>query len=730
MVQQFKSNVGREELVIEIGKLAKQANGAVTVKYGGTVVLVTAVMSGQPRPDAGFFPLTVEYQEKTYAAGKIPGGFFRREGRPTEKETLTARLIDRPIRPLFPDGMLNEVQIVGIVLSSDGENNPDVLAIIGASCALSISDIPFSGPLGAFRVGKVNGNLIISPTYKEIEEGDFEMVVVGNREGVVMVEGSAKQVPEEEIFEAIEFARGKIPQLLDFQDEIIRACGRQKSEIHLKESHEELITQVRELTRDRLVGMAKLPTKEEREDYIDSIARELEEKLVNEESGIEAKHVREAVTVVEQEVVRERILKEGIRIDGRDSKTVRPITCEVGVLPRTHGSGLFTRGQTQSLSVATLGTSEDEQLIEALEGESYKSFMLHYSFPPFSVGEVKPIRGPGRREIGHGVLAERALRAVMPTKEEFPYTIRVVSEILESNGSSSMATVCAGALALMDAGVPIKAPVAGIAMGLFKDENRAIILTDILGLEDHFGDMDFKLTGTRKGVTAMQMDVKIGGLSGRIINDTLLQAREARMFVLDRMAEVLAEPRPALSQYAPRIQVIYIKPERIKDVIGPGGRIIKSIIAQTGVIIECEDDGKITVASPDLAAAERAINIIRELTMEVEVGKVYKGKVTRLMNFGAFCEVLPGKEGLVHISELSNKYVGKVEDVVKIGDEFDVKVIEIDSQGRVNLSRKALMGPPEPGETPAESGRRPERGGRPPRGRFERPPRSDGKGRG
>ena len=689
MTKKFSANIDGREIIVETGRMAKQADGAVTIQLGGTVVLVTAVHSKKLRKGViDMVPLTVEYQEKTYAAGKIPGGFFKREGRPSEKEILTDRLIDRPIRPLFPKGMMNEIQVMAIVLSADGENNPDVLAINGASAALTISDIPFDGPLGAVRVGCINNQFIANPTYTELDSSSIDLVVVGNKKGVVMIESNSNEVSEEVMVEAIQFGSQRLQKLHELQAKMQKESGRPKAQSHVWALDDTLKEGVRQAALSRLEEIYKLDSKEKRIEAFDALSSELLEKMVTPESGCGEDDVKVALEELERETVRRCIMVEKRRVDGRTFADLREITCEVGILPRTHGSSLFTRGQTQSLSVTTLGTSNDEQMIDALEGKGFKSFMLHYNFPPFSVGEVKPVRGPGRREIGHGALAERSLRPVMPSKEEFPYTVRIVSDILESNGSSSMATVCAGTLSLMDAGVPIKAPVAGIAIGLVKEGDRYVLLTDIGGIEDHFGDMDFKVAGTRKGITTIQMDLKIDGITHAMIGESLQQAKGARMLVLDKMLAVIAKPKESLSPYAPRIVMLKINPEKIKDVIGPGGKIIKKIIEDTGVTMDVENDGTVQVASADPVQLERALDIIRGLTAEAEVGKIYTGKVKRIMEFGAFCEILPGKEGLVHISELSDKYVKRVEDEVRIGDEFPVKVIEIDELGRVNLSRK------------------------------------------
>ncbi|MCX5707054.1 MAG: polyribonucleotide nucleotidyltransferase [Candidatus Omnitrophica bacterium] len=682
----LKVKFGRNDLILETGRIAKQANGSVTLTYGGTVILVTACMSKEPKEGRDFFPLTVEYQEKTYAAGRIPGGFFKREGRPSESEILAARLIDRPIRPLFPEGFLNEVQVMAIVLSSDGENDPDTLAVTGASVALSLSDIPFAGPLACCRVARFNNELILNPTYAELENSDLEVVIAANHKGIVMLESKAKEVSEEEYFEAVKFGYESLKEIMHIQEEFAKKCGKAKVNIELKKIDPQLKDKVEELATGRLKEVYRLAKKEEREEAVHLLAKELEEKLTAD--GYSEVDIRMALTDVEKKQVREKILNSNTRIDGRSFKEIRPITCEVSVLPRTHGSSIFTRGQTQSLAVTTLGTGEDEQMIEALEGKKYRSFMLHYSFPPFSVGETGPVRGPGRREIGHGALAEKALLAVMPSKEKFPYTVRVVSEILESNGSSSMATVCAAALSLMDAGVPIKDTVAGIALGLIKEGDKALVLTDIAGLEDHFGDMDFKVAGTKKGVTAVQMDLKIDGIDTGLLNKCLAQAKEARMIILEKMSEALPRAREELSSYAPRIDVLKINTEKIGELIGPGGKTIKAIIAATGASVDIKDDGTVLVGSIDAAKSEEAIKMIKAITEDVEVGRIYIGKVKRIMPFGAFCEIAPRKEGLVHVSELADKFVKNVEEVVKIGDEIKVKVIGIDELGRINLSKK------------------------------------------
>jgi len=691
MEHNYEINLVNKVLNIETGKLAKQADGAVTVKLGGTVVLVTVVSSRQPKDNIDFLPLFVEYQERTYAAGKIPGGFFKREGKPSEKAILSARLIDRPIRPLFPDGMLNEVQVMAIVLSSDCQNDSDVLAMVGASCALSISDIPFNGPIGSVRVGRVDGKFVVNPTFKDIETSQLDMIVAGTEDKVLMIESGSDQIDEAVVLEALEFARPHIKEIIAVQKKMASEIGRKKREdIKLIEIPDKLSNELRLEAEKKLNDIILLDSKEKRQEAFQELADEMVAKFVTEESGYSQMDVKMALSKIEKDLVRNYILSNKKRVDSRSFTDIRKISCGVGLLPRTHGSGLFTRGQTQALSVTTLGTSADEQMIDALEGETQKTFMLHYNFPPFSVGEIKPIRGPGRREIGHGALAERALKPVMPSKNDFPYTVRVVSDILESNGSSSMATACASTLSLMDAGVPIKAPVAGIAIGLVSNGNDNLTLTDIAGVEDHYGDMDFKVAGTTKGITAIQLDLKTSGIGMDIVKDALKKAKDARLEILDKIAKVIDKPKTNLSEFAPKIVNMKIKTDKIKDVIGPGGRVIKKIIQETGVTIDISDDGSVQVASTDQDAMDKAIDIIKGITAEAEVGKVYKGKITRIMNFGAFCEILPGKEGLIHISELSNQFVKNVNDVVKVGDEVEVKVIEIDEQNRVNLSRKQL----------------------------------------
>lgn len=687
-VKRFETTLGGETLIIETGRMAKQADGACMVQLGGTAVLVTAVCSEEPRKDIDFFPLTVEYQERTYAAGKIPGGFFKREGRPSEKEILTARLIDRPIRPLFPKGFINEVQIVALVLSSDMEHDSDVLAMVGAATALGISDIPFDGPIAAVRVGRIGGQFVINPTFQQLVESDLDLVVAGSRSGVLMVESEIKELSEDDVLAAIDFGQQHLQGILELQEKAIAACGKPKRKVTLYAVSDELLQNVRAASIARFGEINRLTTKEGRAEAMHQLAKELIEKFATEDSGHTEKDVKNALAEIEEEEVRKLVLGQKRRVDGRRFDEIRPITCEVGLLSRTHGSSLFTRGQTQSLAVTTLGTSADEQRIDALEGEMQKSFMLHYNFPPFSVGEVKPIRGPGRREIGHGALAERALKAVMPSKDTFPYTVRVVSDILESNGSSSMATVCASSLSLMDAGVPISSPVSGIAMGLIKSDREEAILIDIAGVEDHYGDMDFKVAGTKKGITALQMDLKVTFVSLDLLKRALAMSKTARAFIMEKMIQVIDKPKESVSEFAPRIVTIKLPQDKIGEVIGPGGKVIKKIIQDTGVTMDIDDDGTCQIGSTDAAALEKAAAIVRGIIAEPEIGAVYNGTITRLMNFGAFCEFMPNKEGLIHVSELADGFVKNVEDAVKVGDAVTVKVIEIDDQGRINLSRK------------------------------------------
>jgi polyribonucleotide nucleotidyltransferase len=693
MVKTVKAMIGNKEIVIETGKLAKQADGAVMLSCGGTVVLVTAVMSRQIREGLDFFPLMVDYREKTYAAGRIPGGYFKREGRPTEREILTARLIDRPIRPLFPEGMLNEVQIMAMVVSSDGENDPDILSVIGASSAVQIAGIPYLGPLGAVRIARNAEEFIINPTYAELDESDIDIVVCASKEGILMIESGSKVISEDVFLRAIELGFSECQKSIALQDKLANECKKKELKAEIKELDKRLVEKVKEIALTRLLEINSIAVKEERMEMLDILSQEISDKLVTDESDIKESDIKNVLDCIEKGIVRDMILKHKKRVDKRGFDEIRNIESEIGILPRTHGSSLFTRGQTQSLSVVTLGTGSDEQSIEALEGDWKKTFMLHYNFPPFSVGETKPIRGVNRREIGHGALAERALQPVMPTSEEFPYTVRIVSDVLESNGSSSMATVCAGSLALMDAGTPIKAAVAGIAIGAVKEGDKFEIITDIAGLEDHYGDMDFKVAGTANGITALQVDVKLKtGVTMDIVKSAIAAAKNARLKILDNMNKAISVPRGSLSDYAPRIETIKISTDKIKDIIGPGGKVIKKIIADTGVDINVNDDGVVNVASNDPVALQKAMDIIAKIVEEPEVGRIYKAKVKKIMNFGAFCEILPGKEGLCHVSELSDEYVKDVESIVKLGDEIMVKLVEIDQQGRLNLSRKKAVG--------------------------------------
>lgn len=690
MIHRAVIDVRGNELSLETGKMARQADGSVVAQYGDTVVLATAVSNKTAKEGIDFFPLTIDYLEKTYAAGKIPGGFFKREGRPTEKEVLTSRLIDRPMRPLFPKGFTSETQGIVNVLSYGDENIADILGIITMSAALHISDIPFNGPVSAVRIGRVSGSFVINPDLRESEECDCDLVVAGTEEAVAMVEGSTQEMNESDLLEAIDIAHREIRRLCGVQNELRTIAGKEKRVVVPPVIDESLKKTVTDKALEKIREAITIHDKLRRQVVLDEILKGVIEELNSGEADISG-DIATVFNEIEKNLVRNMVLNENIRADGRSPDEIRNISCDVGILPRTHGSALFIRGETQCLAVVTLGTSEDEQRIDSLDGETSKSFMLHYNFPPFSVGEVKFLRSPGRREIGHGILAERALKACMPLSTEFPYTVRIVSDILESNGSSSMATVCGGSLGLMDAGVPIKAPVAGIAMGLIKEGERVVVLTDILGLEDHLGDMDFKVTGTEKGITAFQMDTKIGGISRDIMEKALEQARQGRLHILKKMAETLAGPRESLASHAPRIYTMQIKQDKIRDVIGTGGKVIRSIIEQTGVKINIEDSGLINIAASDGTAAQKAIDIINSIIAEAEVGKIYLGKVKRIMDFGAFVEILPGTEGLLHISQISEKRVAKVTDEVNEGEEVLVKVIEIDKMGRIRLSRKEAM---------------------------------------
>ncbi len=703
MIERLSVNVGGKGVVFETGRIAKQAHGSVLVTQGDTMVLCAVCVSPEGRPGQDFFPLTVDYREKSSAAGKIPGNFFRREARPSEREVLVCRLIDRPIRPLFPKGFSNEVQVCSTVYSTDNEHNPDVLAINAASAALHISKLPFEGPIGAVRIGMVDEKLVINPLMtSEMEASALDLVIAGTKDAIIMVEGLADEVSEETLLEALEVGHAEIKKICACIEELRVKAGVEKMAFDAPGIEPRIISDVENFARESLKAALKVTGKHERQEAVDAIENALEEKLLAEygEEKFEevAGDVRESFSDLEKSLMRQAVIETSTRVDGRDLTTVRDISIEVGILPRAHGSCLFTRGETQALVTTTLGTRSDEQRLDELTGEEFRRFMLHYNFPPWSVGEVRRIAGPGRREIGHGKLAERALSGILPfmaeedpelasEEDDFPYTIRVLSDITESNGSSSMATVCGGTMSLMDAGVPIIAPVAGVAMGLIKEGSEARVLTDILGVEDHLGDMDFKVCGTSQGITAFQMDVKIKGISRELMSQALAQAREARLHVLEKMLECLAEPRPDVSQYAPRIYTIKIDVEKIRDVIGPGGKVVRGIQMRTGAEINIEDDGTIHVASVDKDSADEALAIIRSITAEPEVGMIYPGTVSRILNFGAFVSFMGGKEGLVHISELAPGRINRVEDAVNIGDEINVKVVEIDNMGRLNLSK-------------------------------------------
>ncbi|AXI31021.1 polyribonucleotide nucleotidyltransferase [Priestia megaterium] len=687
----FSVDLAGRKLEVEVGQLAKQANGAALIRYGDTVVLSTATASKEPK-NVDFFPLTVNYEERLYAVGKIPGGFIKREGRPSEKAILASRLIDRPIRPLFADGFRNEVQVVSVVMSVDQNCSSEIAAMFGSSLALSVSDIPFEGPIAGVIVGRVDNEFVVNPTVDELEKSDIHLTVAGTKDAINMVEAGADEVPEEVMLEAIMFGHEQIKKLIAFQEEIVAAVGKEKVEVELYTVDADLERQVREIAEGDMNHAVQVQEKHARENAIkevkSAVAAKFEEQDVEEEV---LNQVNEILSKLVKSEVRRLITEEKVRPDGRSIDEIRPLSSETNLLPRTHGSGLFTRGQTQALSICTLGALGDVQILDGLSVEESKRFMHHYNFPSFSVGETRPMRGPGRREIGHGALGERALEPVIPNEKDFPYTIRLVSEVLESNGSTSQASICASTLAMMDAGVPIKAPVAGIAMGLIKSGEHYSILTDIQGMEDHLGDMDFKVAGTENGVTALQMDIKIDGLSREILDEALQQAKKGRMQILNHMMSTIATPRQELSQYAPKILTMAINPDKIRDVIGPSGKQINKIIEETGVKIDIEQDGTIFISSIDQPMNEKAKKIIEDLVREVEVGQMYLGKVKRIEKFGAFVEIFSGKDGLVHISELAEERIGKVEDVVAIGDELLVKVMEIDKQGRVNLSRKAIL---------------------------------------
>ncbi|CAH1203343.1 Polyribonucleotide nucleotidyltransferase [Paenibacillus allorhizoplanae] len=692
METRVQMELGGKPFILETGRLAKQANAAVTVRYGDTVVLSTVTASSGPK-DLDFFPLTVNYEERLYAVGKIPGGFIKREGRPSEKAILASRLTDRPIRPLFPEGFRNDVQIVSIVMSVDQECPPEMAAMIGTSAALAISDVPFNGPVGGVIVGRVDGQFVINPTGDVAEKSDLHLTVAGTKDAIMMVEAGAKEVSEEVVLEAIMFGHDEIRKIVAIIEELVEQVGKPKMEVKLHAVDAEVNSAVREFAQARLVDAIKIPEKHARQEAIDVVNADAVEHftaLYVETPGLLG-DVKETLYDIVKEEVRRLITHDKVRPDGRKPEEIRPIECDVNLLPRTHGSGLFTRGQTQALSICTLGALGDVQILDGLDLTETKRFMHHYNFPPFSVGEARPLRPPGRREIGHGALGERAIEPIIPNEVEFPYTIRLVSEVLESNGSTSQASICASVLALMDAGVPIKAPVAGIAMGLIKDGDHFSILSDIQGMEDHLGDMDFKVAGTAEGITALQMDIKIDGIDRNILQQSLQQAKEGRLHILGKMVSRISTPNKNLSQYAPKILTMNINPDKIRDVIGAGGKIINKIIEETGVKIDIEQDGRVFIASSNQEMNEKARSIIEGIVREVIVGETYLGTVKRVEKFGAFVEILPGKEGLVHISQISTERVAKVEDVVNIGDQITVKVTEIDQQGRVNLSRKATL---------------------------------------
>ena len=722
MIHRKEVEIGGTTVSIEMGKLAKQANGAAVMRMGDTVVLVTACMAKDPREGVNFLPLTVDYRESFYAAGKIPGGFFKREGRPNEKEVLTSRLIDRPLRPLFPDGWHYETQVIGLVLSTDQENDADVLALTGASAALYCSDIAFTTPIAAVRVGIINDAFVANPTFEQVKSSDLDLIVAGSKGAIVMVEAGANDVSEQKMVEALGFAHEEIKKLVSLQEQLYEAIAPVKREVAPQEQNVALEKEIEEKVYSKLQEAMRTKGKLAADLAVDTVKADLKADYADREPE-ELALVSGIFKGLQEKALRQEVLEKRQRLDGRAFDAVREITCEVGVLPRTHGSSVFTRGETQALVTTTLGTSDDAQRMDFLEGESKKRFMLHYNFPPFSVGEARFLRGPGRREIGHGALAERALLPVIPSETDFPYTIRIVSDILESNGSSSMASVTGGCLSLMDAGVPLKAPIAGIAMGLIKEGDSYAILTDIAGAEDHYGDMDFKVAGTVNGITALQMDIKITGLTQELMAEALEQARQARLFILEKMASALPAPREEISTFAPRIFTLQIPTDKIRDVIGPGGKMIRSIIERTGVKIDVEDNGTVSIASSDGDAAKKAIQIIEELTAVPEVGKKYLGKVARIVDFGAFVEIIPGTDGLVHISEVADYRVNDVHDELSEGDQILVKVINIDPQGKVKLSRKAVIReqaglPPEPPQEP-----------RPRRDRDGRDGRGDGGGR-
>ncbi len=692
MIKAYSVDIDGKAISVEVGRVARQASGSAVVTLGETVVLVTVVSTDQVREGVDFLPLTVEYQEMSYAGGRVPGNYFRRDmGRPSEAETLTSRLIDRPLRPLFPKGYFYEIQVIASVLSTDKENKADVLALLGASTALEISDIPFDGPIAAVRVGRLDGSLVINPTKSELEESDIDIIVAGNRDAVVMVEGGGRFVSESDMIEAIFYGHNAIQPMLQMQLDMKAELGKPKREFTPPAKDEVLENRVIELSTPSLQEVIRTADKKERQKRRDQVATEVVAKLSEEYEDQEGQ-IKELIHDLEKNMVRKMVLEEGRRIDGRPFTEVRPIECLVGVLPRVHGAALFTRGETQAMVLTTLGTEYDEQRIENILGDISRRFILHYNFPPYCVGEARRLGGPGRREIGHGALARRALRPVLPSKEEFQYTIRVVSEILESNGSSSMASVCGGSLSLMDAGVPITEAVAGVAMGLISDGDNMAVLTDIIGDEDHYGDMDFKVTGTRGGVTAIQMDIKMDVITREVMQKALEQAREARLHILDEMDKAISKARPEISPYAPIITILQIRPEKVRVLIGPGGKVIREITSSTGSRIEVDDDGKVTIASSDAEIAKATVDKINGIIQDAEVGRLYMGKVVKIMDFGAFVEILPGTDGLIHISQLDKERVNKVTDVLHEGDEVLVKVLDVDKNGRIALSRKAALG--------------------------------------
>jgi polyribonucleotide nucleotidyltransferase len=736
MGQSTQIEIGGRTLSLETGKVAKQADGAVVVRYGEAVVLATVTASKNAVEGQDFFPLSVDYRERAYAGGRIPGGFFKREGRPVEKEILTSRLIDRPLRPLFPKGFKNEIQLIALVISSDHENDPDILAMNGASAAVAVAGLPFLGPFGAVRIGQVDGRLVVNPTAAQMERSTLDLVVAATEESVVMVEAGAKEVAEEVLVEAIALAHAECKGLVRAQRALADLAGKPRWTFDA-DAHKDpaLEAEVRAAAQAGVREAITIAEKARRGQALGKLAQEVVARI--DPDGTRKGKVKEYLDRVEKDEVRRMVLERGVRIDGRKSGDTRAISAEVSYLPRTHGSALFTRGETQALVAVTLGTRSDEQKVEALEGETFKPFMLHYNFPSFSVGEVRRFGSPGRREIGHGALAERSVQPLLPPKDQFPYTIRIVSDILESNGSSSMATVCGASLALMDAGVPVRAPVAGIAMGLIKEGDRYAILTDIMGTEDHYGDMDFKVAGTEKGVTGLQMDIKIAGVSRQIMSEALHQAREARLHVLGKMREAITTPRAELSPYAPRFVTIRIKPEKIREVIGPGGKVVRGIQEQTGVKVDIEDDGRVMLFGVDARMVQQAVDIIQGICKEAEVGRVHLGKVKKVVDFGAFVEIMPGTEGLLHISQIAEERTRRVEDVLNEGDEVLVKVIEVDPSGKIRLSRRAALGDPEaaavgaerltgkPGEGPSGDGapgfrERSDRGGDRGRGGYRR----------